>query len=423
MTLVNKLETVKDYLNGEGSEEFLGYYAAEHYTGYIMLVEDDETASLKLENGKITEIFEGKPDAPEDSYIGLGGPGHVWDYFKKYYQRSMQYVNEHNADEKDWKVYGPKLMNRQYNTVLSHIGRIYSYVRDGDEIYSDHIDRDADKPLEEELDFVRGFYVNVNGTKIYVETNDGPTENGVIIAMHTAGRESRQYHDIMRILKDKYRVYAPDGPGHGKSMPLDDNKVVHDYEEYGKWMWDITQALNVDNPVYIGCSMAGQLVYHMAIEYPDAVKGVVCIQGTHSTPLADTLDMIPLLTHPANNLAYTQRDYSDSMIGRKTSSKRRDFIRWGVEIETSVLKRGDYDVAFNNDLTDQMGDITCPVRVIQGTDDTLFTVAMSESSMEVLTGTDDKELHLIDGYGHFMVVENPEVVSEIIDELMVSINN
>lgn len=421
MTLVEKLGKVQDYLNGEGKEEFLDYYAAEHYTGPIMIVENDEIATLHLTKGHIDEITEGKPDQELDNYLGIGGESWVWDHLKDYYQRSIQTVNESFMGQGGWTSYGPTLLYRQFNNVLSHIARIYSYVRDNDEIYCDHPQRDPDVPLPEKLDFVRGFYEELNGVKVYVETNDGPTDKGVIIALHTAGRENRQYHDIMNILKDKVRVYAPDMPGHGKSWPLQGNKVLNEYPVYGEWIKDLTEKLGVDNPIYIGCSMAGQMVYHMAIEYPELTLAAVCIQGSADTTLNDSSNMIPFLTHPANNVGVSQRDYSDSLIGQKTSESRKDFVRWGVAMETSVLKLGDYQIAFNNDLREDLAKITCPVRIIQGTDDTLFTVEMAQESYDCLTGTEDKKLHLIEDYGHFMIVENPEVVSEILEDLVDSL--
>jgi len=423
MTLLENLKKVQEFLNNEGSEEFKGYYAAEHYNGPIYIVEGDEEAHLVIEEGKITDVVEGKPEADEDTYIGVGGKSEAWDHMKDSYQRSIQFVNVMFAEDDEWNVYGPKLLNRQFNTTLAHVARVYSYVRDGEEIFCDRPEREENKMKTDNHDYVRGFYITVNGVKIYVETNDGPTDKGVIIALHTAGRENRQYHDLMNIFKDKYRIYAPDQPGHGKSMPLAGNVVVNDYKDYSKWIWDITKALGVDKPIYMGCSMSGGIVYQMAIEHPEDVRAVICMQGNDDTSVEDTSGMIPLLTHPANNVGVTQRDFSDSMIGRKTSQDRVDFIRWGVDMETSILKRGDFDICFFFDIKDQVHKVKCPVRIIEGTDDTIYTVEMAKGTMERLTGTDDKELHVIDGYGHFIAVESPEKVAPIVEDLIESLDD
>lgn len=47
---------------------------------------------------------------------------------------------------------------------------------------------------------ITGAYVVVDGIKTYYETNNGPhNPNGTIIAMHTAGRESRQYELVQSL--------------------------------------------------------------------------------------------------------------------------------------------------------------------------------------------------------------------------------
>ena len=43
-------------------------------------------------------------------------------------------------------------------------------------------------------------YVQVNGIKTFVETNNGPKENGVMVCFGSAGRETRQYHAMMEYL-------------------------------------------------------------------------------------------------------------------------------------------------------------------------------------------------------------------------------
>lgn len=415
--MIDKLKKVQEYLNGPEAERFLDYYCAEHFNGCITLTEDGETGTLYFDKGHVTKVEPGEaPDGIE--VIGVGGPSRIWDHLGDYYQRSVQTVNANFHNDPQWMHYGSALLNRQFNATLAHVCRIYSYVREGKALWYDYPQRNPDLPIPDDLTFVRGFYIKVNGIKVYVETNDGPVDKGVIIALHTAGRDNRQYHDIMALLKDKYRVYAPDQPGHGKSMPLPGNRVTDNYIDYGKWIWDITCALGVKRPIYIGCSMAGGIVYWMAISHPEATRAVVCMQGNDNTCVSDGGNLIELLTHPANNVSATQRDFSDSMIGRKTAQSRVDFIRWGVACENSTVKKGDFMETYNFDVSDRTHEIKCPVRIIEGTDDTVYTVEMAKKTMERLTGCKDKKLEIIEGYGHFIAVENPEAVSGIIDEFI-----
>ena len=126
---------------------------------------------------------------------------------------------------------------------------------------------------------ITGGYVMVNGIKTYYETNNGPKNpKGTIVCLHTAGRESRQYHGIMEIFADKYTVVAFDMPAHGKSWPLPGNVGISNYKDYGKFVWDFTKAMGIEDVIIIGCSVGGNMVYHIAEEYP--VKAMVSMQGS-----------------------------------------------------------------------------------------------------------------------------------------------
>ena len=128
--------------------------------------------------------------------------------------------------------------------------------------------------------------------------------------------------------------------------------------------------------------------------------------------------MMEVMKHPGNNIAVTQREFSDALIGSRTPQSRVDFIRWGVETETSVVKYGDFSECNSFDVTDKMDQITCPVRIIEGLDDVGYTIEMARDSYNLLVNCKNKELIALEGYGHFIIVENPEKVCEVIDELV-----
>lgn len=261
---------------------------------------------------------------------------------------------------------------------------------------------------------IRGFYVTVNDVRIHCETNDSPGAEP-IICLHTAGRDNRQYHDMMDLLQDKYNLIAFDMPAHGKSWPLPGNNVVDSYQEYGKWVWDVCQALEVENPVLAGCSMGGNIVYHMAIEYP--VKAICSMQGADYTATINE-SILELLNHPYVSCQHSHLEFTECLIGQATIQERCDFIMWGVMTEIGKTKQGDLTMYNGFDVRDRMGEITCPVLVIQGLDDQIATPEMAEATFARLTGSDNVDYKPIPGYGHFIAVENPELVSQYLDEFM-----
>ena len=69
---------------------------------------------------------------------------------------------------------------------------------------------------------------------------------------------------MMELWEDQYNVVAFDMPAHGKSWPLPGNVGITDYKEYGKFVWDFIQTMNITDPIVIGCSVAGNMVYYIA---------------------------------------------------------------------------------------------------------------------------------------------------------------
>jgi len=262
---------------------------------------------------------------------------------------------------------------------------------------------------------IQGFYISVNGIKIYCETNNGPENGNVIICLHTAGRENRQYHDMMEILKDKYKMISFDMPAHGKSWPLPGNKVINNHVDYGKFVWAVIEELGVKDPIVIGCSMGGNIVYHLAQEYP--VKAICSMQGADYTPSINE-DILELLNHPYVNPQHSHLEFSECLIGKATSQERRDFILWGVLSEIGITKQGDLTQYNGFDVRDKMDQITCPVLVVQGLDDKIATGEMAEETISRLTNCDNLVYKPIPDYGHFILVENPELVSEYLDEFI-----
>ncbi|SES45162.1 alpha/beta fold hydrolase [Psychrobacillus sp. OK032] len=262
---------------------------------------------------------------------------------------------------------------------------------------------------------INGFYITVSGIKIYCETNNGPENGDTIICLHTAGRENRQYHDMMEILKDKYQMISFDMPAHGKSWPLAGNKVINNYVDYGKFVWAVIEELGVKDPIVIGCSMGGNIVYHLAQEYP--VKAICSMQGSDYTPTIDE-KILELLNHPYVNPQHSHLEFSECLIGSATTQERRDFILWGVMQEIGITKQGDLTQYNGFDVREKMDQVTCPVLVVHGLDDKIATGEMAEATMSRLTNCKTIVYRPIEDYGHFILVENPELVSVYLDEFI-----
>ncbi len=266
---------------------------------------------------------------------------------------------------------------------------------------------------------ITGGYIVVDEIKTYYETNNGPKNpKGTIVALHTAGRETRQYHGMMELWEEKFTVVAFDMPAHGKSWPLPGNVGITDYREYGKFIWDFIQAMGIDDPIVIGCSVAGNMVYYMAEYYP--IKAIVSMQGSPCIQAMGTSygATVNLLDNPYVSCQHSHWDFSESLIGEKCPKEAHDFIMWGVCQECGRAKQADLYIYNNYDVAAELQDITCPCLLIRGEDDWNVPEHYYHTALEGLTHAEKVCFKSVPGYGHFIMVEAPEVICGLIEEFL-----
>lgn len=266
---------------------------------------------------------------------------------------------------------------------------------------------------------ITGAYVDVKGIKTYYETNNGPhNPKGTIIGLQTAGRETRQYHGIMEYLADKYTVISFDLPAHGKTWPLNGNVGLKTAEDYGQFVWDFIQAIGVTDPIILGCSLGGNLTYYMAAHYP--VKAAVACQGSpYIKAMGSSYGAtVNLIDNPYVSCQHSHWDFSDSLIGSKCPQENRDFIMWGVCQECGRAKQADLSIYNNFDVREDLKNVTCPILLIRGEDDWNVPDHYYKTAMEYLTNAERVEYKTFPGYGHFIVIEAPQVVSDAVDEFL-----
>ena len=115
--------------------------------------------------------------------------------------------------------------------------------------------------MNAQIEPVTGHYLRINFRgrphRIYYEDSG----QGIpLICLHTAGSDTRQYRGVQNDpeVLSKFRVVAFDMPWHGKSSPPPGfEKESHslDADLYMDTIWAVADALGLEKPVIMGCSM------------------------------------------------------------------------------------------------------------------------------------------------------------------------
>ncbi|MDA0791577.1 MAG: alpha/beta hydrolase [Proteobacteria bacterium] len=109
-----------------------------------------------------------------------------------------------------------------------------------------------------------------------------------LLCLHTAGSDGRQYRDLLNDtgVTDRFQVIVPDMPWHGKSSPpagWQEQTYTLTTDGYLAFVLAFMDALALDQPVVMGCSIGGRVVLHLALRYPQRARAVIGLQsGLHA---------------------------------------------------------------------------------------------------------------------------------------------
>jgi len=116
----------------------------------------------------------------------------------------------------------------------------------------------------------------------YEEAGDGIP----LLLQHTAGSHSVQYRHLFEnpAITEHFRLIAYDLPFHGKSIPPVDTPWWQDeYRLQGEFLRSVptalADALDLDRPVFMGCSVGGLLALDLALHHPDRFRAVISLEG------------------------------------------------------------------------------------------------------------------------------------------------
>ena len=125
----------------------------------------------------------------------------------------------------------------------------------------------------------------------------------VVLLLHGNSASSGAFtHQIEGSLGRRYRLIAPDLPGHGQSDDATD-PAIYCVQDYARMLLEFVAALGIGDAVFVGWSLGGHIVLQAAPDLPNA-KGFV-IFGT--PPLAFPPEMEQaFLPHPAMEFTFAQ---------------------------------------------------------------------------------------------------------------------
>lgn len=233
--------------------------------------------------------------------------------------------------------------------------------------------------------------------------------------------DHRLFHKQVEYFEGRYNVFVWDAPAHASSWPFELN---FDLFDKAKWLNEILDLEEMERPVIIGQSMGGYVGQAYAQLYPDKLKGFVSIdsaplQRAYLTSIELWLlkRMEPVYYHYPWKLLLKSgtNGVAESDYGRKLMYEMM-MTYDGDQRRYSQIAGHGYKIladAIEKDLPYQ---IHCPALLICGEKDHAGSCIRYNKAWHKKTNI---PLHWIKDAGHNSNTDAPEIVNDLIEQLLV----
>ena len=205
-----------------------------------------------------------------------------------------------------------------------------------------------------------------------------------------------------------FRIIAFDMPWHGKSSPPEgwqDEEYRLTTPDYTDMIMAVCRALELNQPVVMGCSIGGRVVLNLALEHADELRAVIGLQSSgHVDPYYD----IKWLHHSDVHGGEVCAGYVYGLVAPQSPDVDRWETLWHYTQSGPGVFKGDlHFYMIDGDIRDKVSGIDtskCPVYLLTGEYDYSCSPAHTHSTAERIEGA---EVTIMDELGHFPMSENP----------------
>jgi pimeloyl-ACP methyl ester carboxylesterase len=231
--------------------------------------------------------------------------------------------------------------------------------------------------------------ITVDGARVAYR-DEGTGE--VLLLIHGLGGSSYGWRAVLPTLSKKYRVIAPDLPGHGLSDPPRDYSPA----TFAVWLRDLLDALGIPTVTMVGHSLGGAVAMQFAHQHRDYCRRLILLSsgglGSEVSRMLRMLSLpgarfvLPLLASRPKTDESTL--ISEPATVRESLSIRRHRQAFLHTLRAAVDRRGQKLSAL--DYLRGLADL--PAQIIFGESDEVIPVAHAYAAHDALAGS---HLHVI----------------------------
>jgi pimeloyl-ACP methyl ester carboxylesterase len=386
--------------------------SARFWTAKLVFRMGDEAYVLEMRNGELVDFR--RDDSAGDGDITIAGPVESWSKLLQAVPSPGFQDPLFGAGGAGFQVKGDSVaaIGPFYYAVQEFI-HLLRQLRSGAPVAEPlpQVDRDFDAAIG------RYMYVRIEGVQYRIYYEEAGHGKIPLLLQHTAGSDGRQWRHILEDpdYQKLYRMISYDLPFHGRSLPPTSQRWWEKpYKLTKSFLIDaviaISKKLELDRPVFMGCSIGGMLAADLAFYHPQHFRAVI---GLNSGLGYDESQRHPtfwgMWSNPRIGAQWTMGLIRSNLAPTSPEAYRRETM-WVYSQGAPTINEGDiYYYAYDHDLTaEQAAQIDTSVVAVYLLTGAYDGLALDGGSARLAEAIPGSRFEIVPGLGHFGPAENPE---------------
>lgn len=255
-------------------------------------------------------------------------------------------------------------------------------------------------------------FINIEGLDLnYIIEGEG----NPVVVLHGWGCNIDTVIPIVNILKNKYKVYALDLPGFGKSQ---EPKDVFDSFDYARIVKTFLEKMEINKAVFIGHSFGGKLSIILGSKYPEYVEKIVLIDSAGLIAIRGPKYYFKVYSFKSLRFIYKHLFFwikDDKRLEKFYKKFGSDDYRNATGIMRRIFVK-----VVNENLRPILKDIKVPTLLIWGDKDDATPLYMGKIMEKEIK---DSGLVILEGTGHYSYLEDYQKFTAVIKSFLNIVNN
>jgi pimeloyl-ACP methyl ester carboxylesterase len=265
--------------------------------------------------------------------------------------------------------------------------------------------------------------IEINGIKLSYKDND--VKGDPIVFLHRSSLCSDSFKNQFAAKEfQKYRLLAPDMPGHGNSKTAAEPDIYYRLEALTQIIVNWIEKINIKNVLFVGHSTGAHILMSAWPQISDRAKGLIIFGAPPFSKDKEIEDSH--YGHPSYALTY-----KDKLSNEEIESLAKLFVKKDAPVDTVIIdsiKKSDpamrpilsQSIAELSKLdteSENIKELSQPIAILQGRYDMILKRTYFDR-LEI-PRLWRKKVQLIDNAGHCPHLENPEQFNQMVQQFII----